>query len=261
MKFIVASAFLKAGMTLGTQANEGEVRALIARMRPVRTQFPLIRIGGNGDGGYLVPDDLYGLQGCFSPGVAQTATFEKEMIDRGVPCFLADASVESAPISGPLVRFDKKYLGVVDDESTMTIDRWLELYTPDGNKDLLLQMDIEGWEWPVLLNASSESLRRFRVIVIELHDLDKLLDKIGFLIMGSVLDRLLREFFVVHNHPNNDGGLVRKRDIELPRVLEITFHRKDRATPQGHPTEFPHPLDRINDPSRPDIVLPLIWRM
>lgn len=258
LKFAAASAFLRAGLTLGTQADEGAVRALIRRLHPVETGFPLIRIGNGGDGGYLLPDDLDGIAACFSPGVAQTALFEEEMVARGVPCMLADASVEAPPISGPLIRFEKKFLGVVNDERFTTLDAWVERNAPTEG-DLLLQMDIEGSEWAVLLNASDKTLQRFRVIVLELHDLDRLIDKVGFMLLGRALDRLLTEFHVVHIHPNNYDGVVRKKDLVIPRVIEATFLRKDRAAVTGYASEFPHPLDRTNQPRRPDIALPANW--
>jgi hypothetical protein len=53
-----------------------------------------------------------------------------------------------------------------------------------SSDDLILQMDIEGAEWHVLLNVSRDTLRRFRIIVIELHDLERLMDKHAFVIIG-----------------------------------------------------------------------------
>lgn len=60
-----------------------------------------------GDGGYLIPDDLEGISACFSPGVDDRATFETSLIARGIPCFLADASVDKAPIDGDMIHFTK----------------------------------------------------------------------------------------------------------------------------------------------------------
>jgi hypothetical protein len=110
--------------------------------------------------------------------------------------------VVGPPISDVLIHFDKKLLGVVNDDATITLDAWVNTCTlPDG--DLILQMDIEGAEWPVLLNVSDEVLRRFRIIVIELHSLERLIDEVGFKLMFAALDRLLRQFHVVHIQPNN----------------------------------------------------------
>ena len=78
------------------------------------------------------------------------------------------------------------------------------------------------------LNVSHHTLRRFRIIVIELHDLERLMDKHAFAVMRAALDRITDDFYVVHNHPNNFGGSVRFRSlITIPRVLEITFLRRE----------------------------------
>jgi hypothetical protein len=46
-----------------------ELVALLERLYPVEGGHPLIRVGPDGDGGYLLPDDLSGIVACFSPGV------------------------------------------------------------------------------------------------------------------------------------------------------------------------------------------------
>jgi hypothetical protein len=53
----------------------GTLRDLLTRVRPVKTNFDLIRLGSKNDGGYLVPDDLDGIVACFSPGVSRIANF------------------------------------------------------------------------------------------------------------------------------------------------------------------------------------------
>lgn len=258
LKHRFVSFCLNFGISVSKATDPERVRQLAAKLHPVVTKFPLIRAGSEGDGGYLVPDDLEGLVACFSPGVDNRASFETFMIDRKIPCFLADASVKKAPIDGDNVHFIPKYIGVINDEMTMTLDDWIANQKP-GDGDIILQMDIEGAEWPVLLSASTAILRRCRIIVLELHDVDLLMDKRAFLLASSALNRLLEEFNVVHNHPNNYCGLVKNGTLELPRVMEITLLRKDRASTLGYAKDFPHLLDRVNDKNNSDVVLPKTW--
>lgn len=252
------TACLTVGFSVAKQVDRASVKDLIARLYPFATEHPLIRLGSNGDGGYLVPDDLEGIAACFSPGVARQADFEKSLIELGIPCFMADASVEIAPIDGPLTNFIKKFVGVVDGPETITLDDWIDAYQPGGD-DLLLQMDIDGGEWPVFLNVSGRNLRRFRIIVVELHDLQRLMDEHAFPIIKATFDRLLESFHVVHNHPNNCDASVRCGSIVIPRVLEMTFIRKDRVELLEFAQIFPHPLDVRNDITRPDLRLPFNW--
>jgi hypothetical protein len=246
------------GFTISRCSDPARLRELIERMHPRTTGFDLMRLGGDGDGGYLIPDDLEGLVACFSPGVSDVATFEEGMLSQGIPCFLADASVAGPPIKHPLIHFEKKFLGVVNDESTITLDSWVEECAPRGG-DLILQMDIEGAEWPVLLNVCDATLDRFRIIVLELHNLESLFEGLVFDIMSTLLDRLLRRYHVVHLHPNNLAPAVNAAQLAIPRLLEITLLRKDRGEPKGYVSHFPNPLDRPNLKNQPDQVLPSCW--
>ena len=246
------------GISVGRSVDANSIRRLIGRLRPVLTEKKLIRVGGDGDGGYVIPDDFDGVAACFSPGVGPTADFEAALVARGIRCYLADASVTGPPFAHGLMHFEKKFLGVVDDETTITLDSWVGAHVP-GHGDLILQMDIEGAEWVVLLNASEAVLRRFRIIVVELHWLERLIDKVGFELMYAGLDRLLRQFHVVHNHPNNVTRPFRSKDVTIPKYLEMTFLRRDRSEVLGYAKQFPHPLDRKNMADRPDVVLPTGW--
>ncbi len=96
VKRVAQSLLLNRRITLGKAASTEAVAEFLSTIRPVETEHPLIRVGGDGDGGYLIPNDLEGIAACFSPGVATTADFEAGMAARGIRCFLADASVEAS---------------------------------------------------------------------------------------------------------------------------------------------------------------------
>lgn len=51
------------------QSVSAKTIATVFVMRPKPSPVPLVRIGGDWDGAYLVPDDLAGVAACFSPGV------------------------------------------------------------------------------------------------------------------------------------------------------------------------------------------------
>jgi hypothetical protein len=125
--------------------------------------------------------------------------------------------------------------------------------------DLLLQMDIEGGEYPALLALSESNLKRFRIIVAEFHHVENWCDPAFFDIVDAVFTRLLTYYHVVHIHPNNYGGVVNMGGVEAPRVFEIAFLRRDRSLPTGFQRVFPHPLDRPCDPNRAEVVLPRSW--
>ena len=236
------------------------LRNTISTMRPLQCGHELIRIGGNGDGGYLVPDDLDGIVACFSPGVDRIAQFELTLAQRyGIPCFLADASVAEAPERHPIIHFERRFLGSQPDDKYMTLDDWVTRKEDRfGSGDLILQMDIEGAEYDVLTHASDEMLNRFRVIVLELHGLERLFLNGFRLFFDSMIRKLLKNHAVVHLHPNNCCGKTSWGGVEIPRVMELTLLRNDRVFATGYREDFPHPLDDDNT-RNPTLPLPPMW--
>jgi len=253
-------AALSHGYTLAPKAPDDEVCELIRTLRPRRCDAPLIRIGGNGDGGYLIPDDLAGIKYCFSPGVSRTADFENALADRGIRSFLADYSVAQPPFMRPEFVFDRRFIGAIDDDVHLTLQSWMDQYVPAGLGDLLLQMDIDGGEYEVLLSAPLALLERFRIIVIEVHALDRLFDRFAFAIMRSCFRKLLSRFYVVHAHPNNCGGMIVHSGLEFPQVMELTLYNRSRAAPGGYRSDYPNALDADNCAGRPPLALPSCWR-
>ena len=256
---IIKALAFAAGIDLTRRTKDADILQLLARLRPLNCGKELIRIGGDGDGGYLLPDDLVGIRYCFSPGVGTTVGFENDLADRNIRCFLADYSVHSPPFNRPEFTFDKKYLRANDSEISFTLKSWMDKYFKDGPEELLLQMDIEGSEYEVLLGTPSELLTQFRVMVIEFHYLHRIFDGFIFTIYKACFEKLLEHFHVVHIHPNNCCGSLKKGRVEIPRVMEFTFYNKNRGACTGPQDQFPHPLDRKNVPGNPLLPLPGCW--
>ena len=174
--------------------------------------------------------------------------------------FLADASVDELPVEHPGLSFTKKFLACWEDDTHTTLDAWVDsTQTDDRKADLMLQMDIEGAEYQVLASVSDALLSRFRIIIIEFHHLDHLWNQ-GFLyLVAPIFKRLLRSHYCVHLHPNNCCGSIVRGGLEIPRIMEFTFLRKDRVSAAASPLHrFPHPLD-VDNTSRPQLVLPECW--
>ena len=235
--------------------------SLINKLKPVKTQIELMRVGSNQDGGYLIPDDIEGISACFSPGVEHTSTFEKDLFDSfGINSHLADYSVDGPPEYFNPLSFTKKFLGAINNDVYMTLDSWVKS-TPEYESigDLLLQMDIEFGEYTTLLATSEEILKRFRIIVIEVHHIDKWGHPSFFNIAESFFDKLLQHFHVVHAHPNNYGTVVNVSGVELPETIEFTLLAKNRCNVSGFVDTFPDELDMPCAPHKPELVLPAIW--
>ena len=121
----------------------------------------------------------------------------------------------------------KKYLGSKNDEFFFTLKNWLQKSEYKG--ELLLQMDIEGFEYPVLIKEDIELIKNFRILVIEFHDLDRLFTRFGFNIITSVFHKLLNDYYIVHIHPNNLSYVFNKKGIKIPTGYGNNFFKKGQG--------------------------------
>lgn len=240
--------------TYVTELNR--VKELIERLHPVANSNGLIRLGPDGDGGYLVPNDLKGIKACFSPGVSNVCGFEMDCAEMGMDVFMADASVEKPPQTHPRFNFTRKFIGCVARADFITLPDWVENSLADSKSDLLLQIDIEGYEYETFLSTPSEVLKRFRVVVAEFHNLDYLFSEPVFPFYSKTFEKILQTHTCVHIHPNNVSPLINVSGFQIPQLAEFTFLRNDRITQRTFATEFPHPLDRDNVRERPSVRLP-----
>jgi hypothetical protein len=256
---MLKGTFFSLGMNVSKHTSIAELTALIKTLRPYDCGKNLIGVGMGRDGGYLIPDDLEGIEYCFSPGVNDTSNFEDAMAERGIKSFMADYSVEGPAIPRPEFTFDKKFLGAIDSEKFITLPTWKNKYIPDHGGDLILQMDIEGFEYQVLLNTPNNLLDQFRIIVIEFHGLEKLFDPYSFEFLSVAFEKLTKYFVVSHIHPNNYAPVYEKDGVQIPSVLEITFLNKKRVAEMKPQTVFPHPLDEDNYKGGPPLILSKSW--
>jgi len=256
-KTLVRTMLLNCGVWVDGSVDETSLLDLIASLRPKRTDRAMKRFGANGDGGYLMPDDLDGIGACISPGVNIECGFDTDIANLGIDVFLADASVSGPPVAHDRFKFSKLYFDTYKSDNTITIDEFCRDLASE--QDLILQMDIEGAEYRVLSSVSESTLSRFRIMAIEFHDLDQLFNPFGFREINGVFAKLLSTHNVVHIHPNNLADPAVHGEIVIPPCMEFTFYRKDRGNFVDGPMSYPHELDAKNIAEKPDVPLPRCW--
>lgn len=238
--------------------DTGDIRFLLKKLHPLSIDKELIRLGPKSNGGYLVPNDLAGISACFSPGVSFVSGFEKDCANLGMNVYLADKSVDKPAEEHHLFHFTKKFVGVTSNDDFMTVDDWVNEAPLNSDSELLLQIDIEGYEYEVFLSISDALMRRFRVIVAEFHALDQLWCRPFFKLASRAFDKILQTHVCVHIHPNNCCGSLRKGGMEIPKVLEFTFLRRDRTSNTSYQKIFPNPHDNDNTANQ-TLKLPQCW--
>ena len=239
-----------------------ELENFINRFKEKYIFSELIRIGGQSDGGYLLPNNLKDISYCYSPGVSNTANFEKELSDKyNIKSFMVDGSVDKAPISDPNFQFLSKYLGTFSNNKFITLSDWLKQTSEDNEKGKILQMDIEGGEYDVLIYEDGKTLSSFSTIIIEFHFLHQLFKDNFLKMVTSIFEKIYKYFSICHVHPNNCCGLAELDGIKVPRVMEITFIRNDYIdkSSSNKKVVLPNKLDRKNIGDIDDLIMPEIW--
>ncbi|WP_288247118.1 FkbM family methyltransferase [uncultured Prochlorococcus sp.] len=204
-------------------------------LKPQKSPYKLIRIGGNKDGAYLIPDDLKNIKACFSPGVSNRKDFEDTLAKKyKIKSYLCDFSSDLKNFKTSLLKnmqfFEKKWLDIDQGNDSITLEDWVYKYISNSNTDLILQMDIEGAEYRNILSCSETLLKRFRIIVIELHQLESIFSNKKDNQVVSLLKKLNQTHTCIHVHPNNCCGEIidKETGMNIPRVIEVTYLRKDR---------------------------------
>ena len=233
---------------------------LLEAIKPKPMPFDLICVGNGKDGTYLIPNDLIGIDACFSPGVNNYKFFEdylaKNFNIKSHMCdFTSDIHKFDTPLIEGLQTFRKKWLDVNGSDDSITLEDWINECSPNPEDDLILQMDIEGAEFRNLNNLKDDILNRFRIIVIEIHGFGAVLSNQNNEVQ-DLLIKLTQSFDVVHATANNCCGEVLDSEfkINLPNLIEMTFLRKDRILDSSQNLIYPSlpsVFDIVNTNSRP----------
>jgi hypothetical protein len=182
-------------------------------------------------------------------------SFDLALAEQGVPVFQYDPTVERPPIDHPRFAFRKLGWARNDSDTTRSLDTIIKENHLDQSSNLILKFDVEDAEWDALQSVSVSLLDKFRIIVGEFHWLQRIINPTYFEVMWSTFSKLTSRHVVTHLHPNNHGGVVLMEGIVIPRLLEITFLRRDRSTftIERHP--IPTALDYRNVPGTPELIL------
>jgi hypothetical protein len=262
MKHLIKRLALNYQIFLERAHADKELAAFIHKFNQHFISCDLIRVGGDNDGGYLLPDILDGIECCFSPGVADNANFEYELSKNyGIRSFMVDGSVNGPPFENNNFDFQKKFLTSYNSDETITLSSWIDECIGAQEKRCILQMDIEGSEYEVLSFEPLTSLNRFDALVIEFHSFHKIFTKDFLKITRGIFEKILSNFSICHVHVNNCLRTIEIDGISVPPVLEVTFIRNDLVNKHvsQQKLSLPHILDMKNVLDRPDILLPKIW--
>tara|TARA_B100000282_G_scaffold286202_1_gene252484 strand:- start:7 stop:876 length:870 start_codon:yes stop_codon:yes gene_type:complete len=254
--YIIRNSFLN--NFLNKDIKNSKLINQLELLKIYKTDLTLERIGPKNDGGYILPNNLSNIDFCISPGVAASFEFERKLKKEwNIDSILIDGTLEKS-LEEKIeklneFKFIKKNLSNKNTKNQISLDYLLKSLE---NKKLILQMDIEGFEYEILSNIKEKNLNRFDHIVIEFHDFFRIKKGIFNRKFFKIIRKLNKYFTLVHIHPNNCCEVFEINSIQVPNVFEVTFVNNSLVKYKKiEKIEIPHPEDSPNLAYKSEILL------
>jgi hypothetical protein len=229
---------------------------------PYLSDFTKKRYGGFKDGSYVFLQELFDKSNIvYSYGIGsdpQGLRFDLDCADQNKNVYMYDGSINNPPVNHPNFIFKSEFL------FKSLIKNHIKENNHENEKNMILKMDIEGYEYEVINNDIDFISKHFDQISIEIHGLiEEIPEKwtIEEPISSIKKDKHIKqEFFkkicqyynIIHIHANNHSP----RYIDFPDSLEISFLRKDYPLFKLDKNEYP--IDKLDFPNydgREDYIL------
>ena len=176
------------------------------------------------------------------------------MAERGYNIYQYDHTIEKLPLSHP--NFHYRRLGITGTSSTnnelSSLGHEITVNNHAESRDIVLKIDIEGHEWEVFNEISSDDLSRFTQILVECHGFDRVHKLFWYRKARQALGNLATTHQVVHVHGNNNSQMLVLGGIPIPKTLELTWLRRDICDFSPCTRTFPTALDQPNNPNYAD---------
>lgn len=217
---------------------------------PYKSPFPKIRMGSLDSGdGYVIADIPYSI--CYSYGSNDEITFENAIHEKyDTESFTYDHTIEKITGNPAYIKFKREGISYTKTDDCNTLLSHIMENGHENNNHMLLKIDVEGHEWPVIAHDEGIIPRHFSQVVIELHFVPS-----QVAMCHACISKLLTFYKIIHMHPNH-YPIIPYLDIEFPLVLEMTLLRNDlfdRKCEIDFDSKFPGPLDRIFEIPFPEL--------
>lgn len=212
------------------------------------------RIGKKHDGGYVICDIGSDYDCYISCGVSDNAYFDKVFLEsfpriKKENSFAFDGTIDDYPwhFTKDINFFRKNISNFNDDKHTNMYD------IIDRYEKIFLSMDIEGGEYPWLLNLPLKKLDKFKQIGIKFHGIND--DTWGTSLDDKIkcLQKLNETHYIMHAHGNNCSRIRNG----IPDVLELTYVNKKYLQNIPEKNKILMPIEGLDYPNRnvPDYIL------
>jgi len=216
---------------------------LLSIFECVQIDVPYRRIGGTGDGSYVIAECNLKNALLISGGISDNNDFEYECAELGASGFQFDGSINYPPKIHPRLGFQKVFVGekngYLDLQSMTKVALEFANSSPSSK---ILKIDIEGSEWGLL---ADEDLTEFDQIIIEVHNLFEVVGKNGREKL-RVLKNLTDNFYTIYANGNNCCGFTNIGGFPVPNVAEFSLVNRAKHMRIDNDILKPYPITNIH---------------
>lgn len=259
---IAASGRLSRKMqTMASTLPNGVTKNLLQSFKICTSCKQFNRLGEAHDGGYLTCMDSLTdghVKAAYSMGVEQHDKWSDDVYKLlKVPVNQFDCTVSGPANKCPTCHFYKACLkapdggGAITGKTSWTMAEALQKSGQQYSKSrsLLMKMDIEGAEWPILA-AGGDIFKKFDQLIFEFHWLNNETAHAQYYKAMSNLQT--NGFRVAHIHGNNNAGMYTKGGYSIPNVIEVTLLSQNPALATCKGQDY-SPLNSTNIPANPEL--------
>jgi hypothetical protein len=207
------------------------------------------RCGVDQDGGYVLAE-LDGKYDCYiSAGISNEESFSRDFINKykmtKYNSYAFDGTIDDYPYHYTKdITFIKKNINSFFDDNNANLAYLSNIYN-----NIFLKMDIEGGEYPWLLQIKEEKLLNFKQIIIEFHGITDNGWKCRYDDKVKCLEKLSKTHYIVHAHGNNYAKVVNN----IPDVIELTYVNKKYFKSVPKLNTIPLPIINLDFPNNTSI--------
>ena len=207
------------------------------------------RFGSINDGGYVLYSEINPDTEVISCGIGNNASFDFEIAKKVKAVYMYDHTIKGVKKLTSNMFFSKIGINKENSRAYTTIKN---IMFKNKIKKAILKLDIEGMEWDILDTMDSKTLIKFDQIVVEFHDLFKIVSPEVADTYFRVIKKLIAHFKIINIHPNNWGEFRILCGVPFVDTLEITLlNKKNKMKKTTSNKKFNSP----NNPLEPEFIL------
>lgn len=235
------------------------MKTIIDLLKPMEVEnASYTRVGRDNDGGYVMLNKFENLQAAYSFGIADDVSWDEYFANQNIIVYMYDHTIDKLPRKNKYFNFFRTGItGNITLDNTKTLEKLIIENNHQNYNNIIMKMDVEGCEWDILSQVSTQTLEKFSQIVIEFHDIFPDSSEHRYNEIINSLNKINRTHQVIHVHANTAGGIPYIiGDLILPNILEVTFLRRsleNKFTTNNR--EFPTHLDQPTFRNWPEIFL------